>query len=108
MRYELIVTEDAEIDIEQAMDWYESQQKGLGIKYILSVRACLKLILKNPFVFAIIYLKIRKANTKKFPYSLYYTINELNNEIITFAVIHGHRSDKIWKQRIDNNQKEIE
>lgn len=102
MRYNLIVTEDAENDIEQAMDWYESQQKRLGTKYVLSVRACLKQILKNPFSFAMVYLEIRKTNTKKFPYSLYYLIHELNNEITIFAVIHGRRSDKIWKQRIDN------
>jgi toxin ParE1/3/4 len=98
MKYRLVVTEDAELDIEDAMDWYENEQKGLGRKYLNSVTDCFKAILKNPLAFATIFLKIRKANTKKFPYSVFYQIG--GNEVIVFAVIHSHRSEKRWKERI--------
>jgi len=102
MQYKLVVTDDAENDIEQAMDWYENQQSGLGTKIVLSIKACIKLIVKNPFAFAMIYMQIRKVNTKKFPYSLYYRIDEILKLVTIFAVIHGHRSEEIWKKRIDN------
>ena len=102
MYYKLIITDDADNDIENAMDWYENKQKRLGKKYLLSVKACTKLIVKNPFAFAAIYIQIRKANTKKFPYSLYFSINEIGKEIIVFAVIHNSRSEKNWKKRIDD------
>jgi len=100
MHYKLIVTDDADNDIENAMDWYESKQKGLGKRYLLSVKACIKLIVNNPFAFAKIYLQIRKANTKKFPYSIYFRVNDESNEIIIFAVIHNSRNEKNWKKRI--------
>jgi len=102
MRFKLIVTEDAENDIEQAMDWYENKQTGLGTRYVLAVKACIKLIIKNPFSFVSIYKSIRKANTKKFPYSLYYRVNDAEKLVTVFAVIHGFRSEEIRKQRIDN------
>ena len=65
MKYRLVVTEDAELDIEDAMDWYENEKKGLGKKYLNSVTVCFKAILRNPLAFATIFLKIRKAITKK-------------------------------------------
>lgn len=102
MHYKLIVTDDADNDIENTMDWYENRQKGFGKKYLLSVKACVKLIVKNPFAFAAIYLQIRKANTKRFPYSLYFRISEKSNELIIFAVIHNSRSETNWKKRIED------
>ena len=101
MTFSVVVTDDAENDVEQAMDWYESKQTGLGKKYLFSITNCIKLIVKNPFAFAIIFLKIRKANIKKFPYSLYYQINENENGIIVFAVIHSSRSEEHRKKRIN-------
>ncbi len=98
MQFKLSVTEDAENDVEAAMDWYENKQEGLGTKYVLTIRVSLHLIAINPFAYARVHLKIRKANTQKFPYSLYYEIND--KEVIIFAIIHNSRSDKIWKKRI--------
>lgn len=102
MKYEIIITDEADGDIEAAADWYEEKQSGLGKKFVLSIKACLKMILRNPLSFATIYLKFRKANTKKFPYSLYYQVDELKQLIIVFAVIHSSRDEKAWQKRISN------
>ena len=101
MKYNLVVTHQAQNDILQAADWYEEQKRGLGELYMLSIDKCIKLILKNPFAFAVIYLQIRKATKKKYPYSLYYRINETAKQVTIFAVIHHHRSEETWKERID-------
>ena len=100
MQYDVIITGDAENDIEQASDWYENIQFGLGTKFVLSIKKSLQLLLNNPFTFATVYLEIRKVNTKKFPYSIYYQVNENKNLITVFAVIHSSRNDKTWKIRI--------
>lgn len=100
MKYKLVVTNSAEQDIERAMDYYENKQKDLGKKYIFSIKSCLRLVIKNPFAFAKIFMEIRKANTKKFPYSLFYSINEVDKIIILFAVIHNSRNDVSWKNRL--------
>ena len=85
MKYKLVVSEDAKNDIEDAMDYYEDQQKGLGKRYLLSVKAATKLIIQNPFGFAKIFMEIRRVNTKKFPYSLFYSVEEEQKEVVVFA-----------------------
>ncbi len=102
MKYSVIVTDDGDYDVEQAMDWYENKQKGLGKKYLNSFTNSIKLLIKNPFAFAVIFMEIRKVNTKRFPYSLFYQIDEKQNVVVVFAVIHSSRSDEAWKERIDN------
>ena len=98
MQYKLIITRSAQNDVLDAADWYEEQKKGLGKAFILSVEKRISLIIKNPFAFVRIYFQIRKANTQKFPYSLFCRVQE--NEIIIFAVIHNSRDANKWKNRI--------
>ncbi len=68
---------------------------------MLAIDKCINLILNNPFSFALFYLQIRKANTNKFPYSIYFQIDESNKTVTIFAVTHGHRNEDSWKKRID-------
>jgi len=100
MQYKLVLTKSAQSDILQAADWYEAHKTGFGEILILSIDKCIELIIKNPFSFALIFLQIRRANNKKFPYSLFYQIDESSKEVIIFAVIHNSRSEKIWIKRI--------
>ncbi len=101
MQYELIITTIAQFDILEASDWYEGRRNGLGKLFMLSLEKRIELILKNPLGFALIYKQIRRANTQKFPYSLYYRVNENTNQVTIVAVIHNSRSVQVWKQRID-------
>ncbi|GEM_PF-383308 len=103
MTLRLVITQEAKNDINQAANWHESQQKGLGKKYLLSISDCVKFLLTNPFAFARIFFEIRKINTKKFPYSLYYQLNESLQEIVIFAVIHNNRGNDSWQKRIEND-----
>ena len=98
MSYKLIITRSAQNDVLDAADWYENQQEGLGKAFMLSIEKKITLILKNPLAFAKIYYQIRKANTQKFPYSLFYKTEE--NEVVIFAVIHNSRDEKNWQDRI--------
>lgn len=100
MKYRLEVSEEAENDIESASDWYEQQQTGLGTRFVLTTRKTIRLIIENPFAFAVLYKTIRKANTNKYPYSLYYQTDKKSNTITIIAVLHQSRSNKVWKQRL--------
>ncbi len=63
-----------------------------------SIKACIKTLKGNPYVFAVVFMEIRKINTKIFPYSIFYEI--VDNEITIFAVIHNSRSEKVWQERL--------
>ena len=48
MTYKTLITPDAEIDISEAFEWYESRRKGLGHDFPLQIDAGLQCIGRNP------------------------------------------------------------
>jgi len=101
MKYKFELTEDARFDIKDTSDWYEAKQKGLGKRFMISVKECTKLIIKNPNMYGIVFLDIHKANINVFPYSIYFEVDNKNKEIKVFAVISQSRSEKVWQERIE-------
>jgi hypothetical protein len=43
MNYNLIIQPEAEFDIQNAFEWYESQGPGLGSEFVRAVDTCLSL-----------------------------------------------------------------
>ncbi len=46
--YEVVLTASAKDDLEQITDWYESKQKGLGLRFIESYRNSRVFISEHP------------------------------------------------------------
>jgi plasmid stabilization system protein ParE len=66
------ITPLAEADIARAQDWYESQQPGLGIRFVEHVRATIQRIAQNPFQYQIAVENARRARVREFPYAVWY------------------------------------
>ena len=97
MNYQLIVRPEAEAELEAAFIWYEQQVIGLGNQFLLTVDTTLNSILQNPLQYPVIYKDIRRALTRRFPYQVFFVIND--NKIVIIAVFHGMRNPVIWKNR---------
>ncbi len=82
MSYNLFVTQEAELDIVEISQWYEQQKQGLSKEFLLSIKEVFELLIKNPFIFVKVYKEIHRALTKKFPYQLFYKID--NNKKIRY------------------------
>jgi plasmid stabilization system protein ParE len=41
MNYRLIIRPEAELDLEDAFTWYESQDSGLGSEFVRAIDACI-------------------------------------------------------------------
>jgi len=95
--YETYITEAAYSDIDEAYNWYEIKRVGLVNLFYISVMDCLKLIGRNPQLFAKLYKEIRRALTKKFPNSVFYRIDETQKYIEIIAVKHQAQNDN-WLQ----------
>ena len=52
MSYKVIISEIARMDIEDAVEWYAAKQKGLGQKFLYSIKDCLKLLVINPLAYS--------------------------------------------------------
>ncbi|HDY86961.1 MAG TPA: type II toxin-antitoxin system RelE/ParE family toxin [bacterium] len=99
MNYNVSISDDAENDLDESFIWYEIQRVGLGGLFFKSVNQSITIILKNPRAFQKVYKNIRKILTEKFPYCIYYYINENEKLIKIIAIIHSRRSPVVWKSR---------
>ncbi len=98
MTYRLIIRPQAELDIQDAFEWYEAQALGLGSEFIRAVDACLSAIEGNPLAYQIIYKQAQQALIRRFPYRILYVFDQ---EIITVvACFHSQRNPKSWQARL--------
>ena len=98
MEYEIIIRPEAEQDLTAVFDWYEDRRRGLGFDFLLQVDAALRLIARDPEMWAAGYRGTRKHLIKRFPYKIIYIIEK--PKIIIIGVIHGRRSPMMIQKRI--------
>jgi hypothetical protein len=91
MVFKLIILPLAELEIEEAIVFYESKKKGLGKYFFDYLKGYLKIIKNNPELFALKKLPYyRELSLKKFPFSIIYEVFE--NDVIVHSIFHNHRS----------------
>ena len=100
MNFKVLILSEAELDIDNAIIWYELNQIGLGKSFYDSVDRSVRFISERPFSCAEIFKGLRRFVIKKFPYGVYYKVNPENMEIQIIGVIHVKRSLKILRKRI--------
>ncbi len=98
--YNVNIDADAFIDVQEAVNWYNEQKDDLGEEFFLAFDNEVKIICRNPFAFAVKYRKTRSKLIKRFPYNIYYSIDEQFKTVEIISVIRGSRNPDIWKQRI--------
>lgn len=97
MAYKITVSPLANEDLYSASDFYETQSKGLGIRFIDSFEKASEIILLGPEMFRVRYKNVRALSVPGFPYNVYYFIE--NEQINIVGIIHQKRHPKTWKKR---------
>jgi plasmid stabilization system protein ParE len=95
--YTLSIRKEAEADIAEAYQYYESCREGLGAEFISCIDEAISRIQNNPKQFRAILNAVRRALVRRFTYGVYYTI--IKNEAIVLAVVHARRNPKHWQSR---------
>lgn len=98
MGYNLIIKPKAEKDLYNALEWYKDQNDNLPLKFMTIINNSLERIQKNPEHYQKRYFEIRILFTKKFPYGVYYTVEE--NSIYVHAILHTKQNPKTAQKRI--------
>lgn len=93
----VLIRSAATADLQDAFDWYEKQQTGLGVEFREAVREKLRDIAANPMLYQAAHRDTRRALLDRFPYGLYYRVYP--GIAIVVACMHGRRSPRIWKTR---------
>ncbi|MEO5572203.1 MAG: type II toxin-antitoxin system RelE/ParE family toxin [Bacteroidia bacterium] len=98
MNFELLISEEAALDIEDAFRWYQMQRDGLGKDFELCLEAGLNRILRNPKHFQKKYKIVRVHFIERFPYGIHYLTEERLIKVV--GVFHTARNPKSWDERI--------
>jgi len=97
MTYQLYLQTAAINDLQEAVDWYETQQDGLGQEFLSIVGEVLGFIEKNPLVCALVYRQKRRATLRRFPYNIIYVVE--GDLVRVSAIMHGKKDPSGWKKR---------
>jgi toxin ParE1/3/4 len=85
-------------DIQQAIDYYEMKQPGLGAKFEGTLNEYLRKLEQHPF-FQVRYDNVHCLPIKKYPYMIHFTIDEQKQLITVRAVFNTFRDPGVWKKR---------
>ena len=101
MPYLVIYKPLAQIEAEEAYQWYVQPHIGMGNAFLDELERTNGFIAGNPHLYACIDSEIRRANLNRFPYSLYYVIDgEIVNVLSCF---HQHREPQSRQQLLSGN-----
>lgn len=93
----LVLQNQAELDVDEAMSWYESERAGLGVEFLQDLNTLLERIEENPFQFPIVHTEMRRGMLRRFPYGVFFSVED--TEIVVLAIVHLHRHPDTWKRR---------
>jgi len=89
---------EAEVELEGAFLWYETQRPGLGFEFLLAFDAAVEGIRRLPESREVVALRTRRTLLRRFPYLVLYTFNE--REVLVTSVFHSHRNPHGWSDRV--------
>lgn len=97
MNRSLTIQPEAADEANEAFNWYEDRQPGLGHEFYRELTRCLEFVFENPRLARMAHRGLRKRKLDRFPYLIVYRVND--SEISVVSVFHGSRKPAIWKKR---------
>jgi len=85
--------------VTESKKWYNTRQYGLGDAFIAMINKEIELISKNPNHYQKKYRNLYQCSVKKFPFAIFYSIDEDLKEILIFGVLHTKRNPKMIQKR---------
>ncbi|MEQ1744398.1 MAG: type II toxin-antitoxin system RelE/ParE family toxin [Saprospiraceae bacterium] len=88
----------AEVELDEALSWYESQRTGLGQEFFNDYLEIEARLMESPEQFPIVLDNLRMAVFPKFPYSAFFVI--LPGAVLIYAIFHQKRNPEVWAERL--------
>ncbi|MEO8761231.1 MAG: type II toxin-antitoxin system RelE/ParE family toxin [Bacteroidia bacterium] len=95
--YSVTIHAEAEKHLAKYYLYYEERLLGLGDEFISSVEKCIHYIQKNPVSNEVKYKNFRMAMIDRFPYGVFYLVNQKQKIILIAAVFFLKISPKTIK-----------
>jgi plasmid stabilization system protein ParE len=98
MASRFLIRPEAQVDIEESALWYEDQQPELGELFTRELFELMARISEAPLQFPSIGASTRRGLLHKFPYAVYFLLEE--DRVVIIAVLHQRRNPSVWKRRL--------
>lgn len=104
LSYKIIYASEVYDDLQQAIDYYNAQGKGLGHRFFKTIKNQLSQIKSTALGFQVRYDDIRCAPINKFPYTIHYRVIPELKTIKIIAIFCDYLDPKIWDNRAGLNK----
>ena len=92
MNYTIEVQQEAIWEMQEAFEWYQEQQEGLGYAFLEEIESCYQKLSDHPQHYTAINERYRRIKTNRFPYLLIYEIE--NSQVIIISTHHAKRKPR--------------
>ena len=101
MTFTVIADAEAKRDWNEAVDWYEARETGVGLRLDEAIQAFLQTLSQQPERFRFATRLTRKAKILgPWPYSVYFVVNTEFREVKVLAIWHGARNPAELRRRL--------
>ena len=87
-------------DLQKAKKWYNEQRKSLGEEFKEEVNKEIDYIGKHPEHYQLKYKELWQSLVARFPYAIFYLVEEKKKQVIVFGLLHTRRNPEIIRKRI--------
>ena len=91
MAYKIIVSPRAQKEIENAIDFYALYSNNAPFNFIATLKKAYNSLALNP-IHRVCYKNIRALKLPKFPYTLYFVVNQAQNTVKVLSCFHNKRN----------------
>lgn len=97
MTLEIFVSREARGDIAEAVSGFREISPELSARFGVELDRIYSSIAEYPQMYPVVYRNFRRALLRKFPYSVFYTVER--SLILIVGVVHQSRDESTWKRR---------
>ena len=97
MTYSVSFLPEADMDLDDASEWYERRGEGLGNDFRRAVGQVVDTIGLYPNIHPVLYGRVRRARIGRFPYSVIYAAR--GDRITILGIFHNRRDTRLWRRR---------
>jgi plasmid stabilization system protein ParE len=102
MTFKVIAEAEATLEWNEAVDWYEAKEAGVGLRFDEELRAFLETLAQEPERFRPATRLARKAKLPRpWPYSVYFAISKAHREVKVLAIWHDKRNPAALRRRLE-------
>lgn len=96
MAHEIVFRPQAEDEVIEIRQWYESRRAGLGRQFGEAIDGLVGRVAERPLAYQRVHNETRRAVIARFPYAVYFRLS--GNNVVVLAV-HGRQDPGRWQSR---------